>query len=802
MSHQQKKSIAHSSHPMHSPPPDKLFRALIKESTEITLLLTVDGHITYSSPSAEDTFGYSAAELNKRSLFSLVHTDDRAYVQQAFEEIAQIPQSSNYIECRLCSQHGAWHWFEGATRNLIYQPTIKAIVCTFRDIALRKQQTEQLLQAQQQQLHAQAEQQVRILDAVLSAIPDFAYIFDLAGRFIYINQALLTLLERTKEQAIGKNFHELDYPFELATRLQSQIQEVILTKKRLKDETPFISPAGYLGYYEYIFVPILEEDGRVSAVAGSTRDISERHQVEAERQQLLEREQAMRAEADLERRRLHSLLMQAPIAIAILRGPEYIIELANPLMCHTMWRKEPDELRGKPLFEVLPSQEYYRDILAEVIKTGKPFIGIEIPAFFLQDGKQETVYYNFNCEPLRNVEGAIEGVIIISTDVSAQVTARKVIENNNTLLRFVADFMPQKVWTADAQGQFTYFNQRWTRYTGISEQELSQHWEQVSAPTEQEEQRRQWQHAVTTGQIFQYEHHLRQADGTYRWHLSRASAQTDAEGQIFMWIGTSTDIDKQKKQEEQKDAFISMASHELSTPLTTIKMALQIAERWTRNILQNEQAQLAETRQTILDISIMLNRSLRQVSIQTRLIKDLLDVSRIQQNKFSLLLETWDLKTVVQEAIEDQYTFTPKRSIELEELPQEPLPVRVDRERINQVLANYLSNALKYSPPAESIRVGIRREGRQVYVWVQDKGQGISAEQQEQIWERFYQVQGIEVKNGSSVGLGLGLHICQTIIEQHKGHVGVESRPGEGATFWFTLPLLLEDAPPLDEQMH
>jgi signal transduction histidine kinase len=116
-----------------------------------------------------------------------------------------------------------------------------------------------------------------------------------------------------------------------------------------------------------------------------------------------------------------------------------------------------------------------------------------------------------------------------------------------------------------------------------------------------------------------------------------------------------------------------------------------------------------------------------------------------------------------------------------------------DAQRIGQVVTNYLTNALKYSPADRPVTVGLLVDDQQAQLWVRDQGPGLSPEDQERIWERFHQVKGIEVQSGSGVELGLGLHICRTIIEQHHGQVGVQSVRGEGSTFWFSLQLAMPE---------
>jgi PAS domain S-box-containing protein len=238
----------------------------------------------------------------------------------------------------------------------------------------------------------------------------------------------------------------------------------------------------------------------------------------------------------------------------------------------------------------------------------------------------------------------------------------------------------------------------------------------------------------------------------------------------------------------QMDEFLGIASHELRTPLTTIKGNLQLAKRQLNRLLGQDGITGEEVASTITAVQGLLDRAERQVTVQNRLVNDLIDVSRIHAGRLELQVEPCDLTVIVREVVEDQRDTSPIRTI-LFESPAMEVPVLADIDRVGQVVNNYLSNALKYSEEACLVDVRIELEGPVVRVSVRDEGPGLPPEEQERIWDRFYRADGIELKSGSGVGLGLGLHICRTIIERLGGQVGVESKEGVGSTFWFTLPL-------------
>ncbi len=255
------------------------------------------------------------------------------------------------------------------------------------------------------------------IETVLSHSADFSYIFDLDGRFLYINRALLSLWQKSLEEAVGKNFFDLEYPPVLAEKLQRQIQEVISTAGVVRDTTPYTGADGTTGEYEYIFVPVFEKDGSVSAVVGSTRDITPLKRVE----------EALRdSEA-----RLDQVFQQAPVPIVVFRGRNFVIELANPFYRALLKGRD---LVGHPFREVVPElgQDVW-DALNRVLDTGEPFLANEwlIPYDQNGDGIIEDVWFNVVYHPLRGIDQTVSGIIAVCSDVSAQVRARQGLERIN-----------------------------------------------------------------------------------------------------------------------------------------------------------------------------------------------------------------------------------------------------------------------------------------------------------------------------------------------------------------------------------
>lgn len=234
--------------------------------------------------------------------------------------------------------------------------------------------------------------------------------------------------------------------------------------------------------------------------------------------------------------------------------------------------------------------------------------------------------------------------------------------------------------------------------------------------------------------------------------------------------------------------FLGIASHELRTPLTSLLGDVQVVERrLARTPPAGRPAE--ELAAQLAMVLTALERMERQGWQLSRLVSDLVEASRSNTNQLELQRRACDLAAIVRDAVEEQRRAQPRRAIDLAPPADTGVPLMADADRLGQVVTNYLTNALKYSDESEPVEVLLRVEGDMARVSVRDHGPGLAPEEQHRVWDLFYRAPGVAVQSGSGIGLGLGLHICKTIIERHSGQVGIESAAGQGATFWFTVPL-------------
>ena len=256
------------------------------------------------------------------------------------------------------------------------------------------------------------------------------------------------------------------------------------------------------------------------------------------------------------------------------------------------------------------------------------------------------------------------------------------------------------------------------------------------------------------------------------WSISKARPVFDTHDKLLLVISILHDMTERMHAERRKDEFISMASHELKTPVTSMKgFGYVLKQRLHKQ--GDEQAML------------YLDKMDRQLNRLSSLISELLDISRMQSGKLVFQQEAFDLLALVKETVEDLQQTTQTHHLCLEEAV--PAQVVGDRDRIGQVLINLITNAIKYSPVADTVVLRVTTDANQAVVSVQDFGIGIAQQHHDKIFERFYQV--TDPQDCTYPGLGIGLYICSEIMRRHKGRMWVQSSKGQGATFYMSLPL-------------
>jgi PAS domain S-box-containing protein len=729
------------------------YRFLAESIPQMVWTATPDGMLDYVNGQGTAYFGVPEAALLGAGWLEKVHPDERQRSAERWKRSLETGKPYETTFRLIRGSDHAWRWHLVRAIPLMGDNgNIAQWFGTCTDIE------------DQKQADANLHQQWHTFDTALSHIPDFVYIFDLNGCFTYVNRALLSLLQITLEAAVGKNFFELGYPTELAERLQSQIQQVIDTKQPIRDTTPFTGPTGETRYYEYIFVPVLDAHGRVEAVAGSTRDITEQNRA------------AQQIEDD--RRRWRELLLQTPAGIAVLRGPEHTFEWVNHDYARLVGRSA-EALVGRPIREALPevTEQRYIGLLDGVYRTGEPFVGHEaLVRLDLGEGPLKDFYVNFVYAATRDVNGEINGIFVHVTDVTGMVLARKHIEDSERQFRTLAETIPHLAWMADEKGNRFWYNRRWYEYTGTTLDEVKDWgWEKVHDPAILPGVLGRWRVALSSGEPFEMVYPLKGADGSFRTFLTRIEPVKDDQGRVVRWFGTNTDITDQRRIEEELrrtnrelEEFAYVASHDLQEPLRMVNIYAQLIVKYP----EREKAELAQ-------YSVFVQEGVKRMEA---LIQDLLTFSRTVHTE-DLPVGTADLSASLTEALSVLQGRIEEAgaTIETATLPA----VRGDTSQMAHVFQNVLSNALKYRKKGTrpEIRISANRDADRWVISVQDNGIGFEPKYAERIFGLFQRLHKDEY-----AGTGLGLAICKRIVERYGGRMWADGKPGEGATFYFSLP--------------
>lgn len=355
---------------------------------------------------------------------------------------------------------------------------------------------------------------------------------------------------------------------------------------------------------------------------------------------------------------------------------------------------------------------------------------------------------------------------VLRSEIEERKKVQQELKEQVDNLYSTLESLPQLAFTANGSGDIEFVNSKWLSYADANMLPAT-HIDDLDIRTV-------WADAIHAEVPMELEVRIKELKSEiFRFHLLRIIPIKEKNNQL-KWVGTFTDIDDQKQMEKKKDEFLSIASHELKTPLTSIKAYAQLLERTLDTTVDDPAGKY-------------INRVQSQVSKLNALITDLLDISKIENGKLKITKKKFDFENLLSNAIDIIYQTHDSNTMVIERQGDRIADAFLgDEIRIEQVLINYLTNAIKYAPNTDRIIVHTEKNDHQVKVSVTDFGIGIPEHKQKNIFGKFYRVEESSVR---FQGLGIGLYICSEIIKQHNGTVGIQSELGQGSTFYFTLPL-------------
>lgn len=535
------------------------------------------------------------------------------------------------------------------------------------------------------------------------------------------------------------------------------------------------------------------------------------------RKQLEERWQVAEEALRKTQAQLRAIVNEAPLGVYLVDG-DFRIREVNPTALSASGNMT--DMIGRDFDEVIHVlwPKAYADEMVErfrhTLDSGEPYIVPER----IEERRDlgVTQYYQWQISRVPLPEGRY-GVVCYFRDISAQVFARKAVAESEERFRFMAEAMPQKIFTATPSGNVDYINEQWMEFTGLSfEQIKSRGWTQFIHPDDVEENVRLWRHSVETGQPFQFMHRFRRADGAYRWHLSRAHAMRDADGKVIMWIGSDTDVHEQKKSEE--------AYHELSDALErkveerTRALEAEIRERQKAEATL-QQAQKLEaigqlTGGVAHDFNNVLTAVLGNLELALRHASDPA-VERFLQNaqhaaergarltdhllsfarKQPLRWEPCDLNRLIA-SFKDLLARTIGPTVDVRlALADDLWTVIADGTQFEMALLNLALNARDAMPNGGTLVIATTNvaagslelpsdlaPGDYACVAVRDTGTGMSEEVAAKAFEPFYTTKEV------GKGTGLGLSQVYGFSKQLGGTVALSSEVGAGTSVSFFLP--------------
>jgi PAS domain S-box-containing protein len=725
------------------------------------------GEYIYVNKSVKKLLGYTPDEfINGGFPFaaSLIHPDDVAIVTAQNQKALALANSKKpassvntspivTFEYRMKHADNSWRWLH--TDGVVFDRDEKGKVRCVMNISIdiTKRREDELREANsRKQFEQKLLQNERRYRSLIEHSYEVVIVADKNGLFTYASPSIKNVLGYTAKEIIGKNTLDLFPPETRDEEIKKFGDVALVPGKTVKVQSKYLHKNGKTLIVESTVSNLLH-DPFVNGFVSNFRDITKEKKA-----------------AELQYH-LAAIIASSDDAI-ISKTLEGIITSWNKA-AHTIFGYTAKEAIGKHISMIIPlEQRSEEEKIIATLKRGEHVDHFETVRT-TKSGKK--IFVSLSISPIKDDEGHIIGASKIARDITQRKKYEEILSSSQERLQLAVDAGKIGIWDWDIVNNKIIWSERVYEIHGVRKGstigELEKY-QQHNHPDDAEQINLAIKQALKGEKPYQEEFRILTPNGKIRWVETRAHVIRDADGKPIRMLGATTDISERKHLEQQKDEFIGIASHELKTPVTSIKAYTQLLENKFRKAGDEKTA-------------LFLMKVNAQLDKLTILIGDLLDITKIETGKLEFHEDFFDFNELVNEIVDQIQPTAEKHKLITNLAPSKS--IYGDRDRIGQVLTNFLTNAVKYSPMADKVVISSTVNANAITISVEDFGIGIEADLIDKVFERFFRV---TTSSGQTFpGMGLGLYISSQIIKRQQGKIWVESKPGKGSTFSFSIPL-------------
>ncbi len=766
---------------------EEKFRQLAENIESVFWMTDPEKHqMIYVSPAYEKIWGRTCRELDQKptSFIDAIHPEDREHIVTA---LATQTQGDYDEEYRIIQPNGEIRWIRDRAfpiRN--HQNQVYRVVGLAEDISDRKRTQESLRLIVEGTASKIGTEFFQSLVRYLAEVLQMRYTF--ITQFTDETKNCVRTLAFWSGNDWGENFE-----YDIAGTPCAEVFDngLCIYLNRVQQKFPDDPDLVHLGVESYIGITLKDSNHQV---LGHLAVMDVKPMNDPNTPELIIKIFAARAGAELERLQAEEELRttQKRLQYLVSSSPAMIYTcLPQPNYPFTFVSDNIEEILGYTVDQCLaePTTFWYSRIhpedlpriranFSQLIKQGHY---VNEYRFFHQNGSY--LWLRDEVKVVRSQSGDLIELIGSLIEISDRKQAEEELRQSEERFQLALEGSDLGLWDWHCPSGNTYFSSEWKRMLGYENTEIEdsfQAWEKLVHPEDLPNTlERVNNHLSGQTLVYKAEFRMNTKQGEWKWILAHGKVfEWDRKGQPMRMTGTHKDISERKVIEQMKDEFISVISHELRTPMTSIHASLKL-------LTTGKLGSLNEKGNRMLEIAINNTDRL------SRLINDILDLQRLESNEFNVTKQNCNALQLIEQALEAMQVIAQKQEITLELIvsASEALEIWANPDYILQVLTNLLNNAIKFSKPNSTIQVSLDNRNAEALFIVKDKGRGIPSDKLESIFEKFQQVDASDSRQKG--GTGLGLAICRRILERHGGRIWVESTLGEGSTFYFTCEITL-----------